>query len=47
MAALNIANELLSQKQVAGTSNRVIGSGIANLNDKLDAVLAEQKQLQL
>ncbi len=47
MAALNIANELLSQKQQSGTSNRVIGAGIANLNDKLDAVLSEQKQLQL
>lgn len=47
MAALNIANELLSHKQQAGTTSAAIGAGIANLNDKLDVALSEQKQLQL
>ncbi|MFK7915852.1 MAG: cell division protein ZapA [Pseudomonadales bacterium] len=47
MAALNIANEMLSTKQTKGTSNAVIGAGIASLNEKLDEVLTEQKQLQL
>ena len=47
MAALNIANEMLSTKQSKGTSNAAIGAGIASLNDKLDEVLSEQKQLQL
>ena len=47
MAALNITNELINQKQQSGNSNAVLGAGIAHLNQKLDLVLAEQKQLQL
>ena len=47
MAALNIANEFLSSRHTAQSSQGHIDGRIQQLTDRLNQVLAEQKQLNL
>jgi cell division protein ZapA len=47
MAALNIANEYLRNRDVAGTVTNTAEKKIQVLNEQLGQVLAEQKQLKL
>lgn len=47
MAALNIANEYLRNRDVAGTVTNKTEKKIQILNEQLGQVLAEQKQLKL
>lgn len=47
MAALNIANELLSDKGRADAVSGEMEDRVRSLNDRISEVLAEQKQLNL
>ena len=47
MAALNIANEYLNNKSAVDAASDLIGSRVGSLAERVDKVLAEQKQLNL
>lgn len=47
MAALNIANELLSDKGRADAVSGELEDRVKSLNDRISEALAEQKQLNL
>ncbi len=47
MAALNIANDFLKNQNVAGTVQKNAQNKISVLNQEIEQVLAEQRQLKL
>ena len=47
MAALNIANDYLKNQNAAGTANKTAQRKISILNQEIETVLAEQRQLKL
>jgi len=47
MAALNMAYDLLQEQHSSGALSRELGPRITTLRDKVDAVLASGKQLEL
>lgn len=47
MAALNIAHELLRYKSEEATYNKTLGTGIRQLQDKVQGALSSLKQMEL
>ncbi len=47
MAALNIAHELLRYKSEEATYNKTLGTGIRQLQDKVQDALSNLKQMEL
>lgn len=47
MAALNIANELLTQQNTAGEAAESVGKRVRDMRDRIDVALNESNQLEL